>query len=156
MIYTLKVHSPASHWIGYELIAGIGSGACVQLPFIAIQVVLSKKDMPIGNAVGIFFNSLGGAISISIAQNIFSNTLIKEIPKYTTGVNPQILMMAGATHVREVTPPGQLEGVLFAYNKAVTSSYILAIACGGLAFCSSWMFEWKSVKGKKLDIGGGA
>jgi hypothetical protein len=156
MIYSWKVHSGAAHWIGYQLIAGIGSGACVQLPFIAIQVVLNKRDMPIGNAVGIFFNSLGGAISISIAQNIFSNTLIKQIPKHTTGVNPLIVMMAGATHVREVVPKDQLEGVLFAYNKAVTNSFILSIACGGLAFAVSWMFEWKSVKGKKLEIGGGA
>jgi hypothetical protein len=156
MIYTWKVNSPASHWIGYQLMAGIGSGACVQLPFIAIQVVLSKKDMPIGNAVGIFFNSLGGAISISIAQNIFSNTLIKEIPKHAPRVDPMVVMMAGATHVREVVSPGQLEGVLFAYNKAVTSSFVLAIACGGMAFAASWMFEWKSVKGKKLEIGGGA
>ncbi len=128
----------------------------MQLPFIAIQVVLSKKDMPIGNAVGIFFNSLGGAISISIAQNIFSNTLIKEIPKQTKGVNPALVMAAGATHVHSVVSPEQLPGVLVAYNKAVTSSFVLAIACGGLAFCVSWMFEWKSVKGKKLDIAGGA
>ena len=154
MLYTLKVNSSASHWIGYQLIAGIGSGACVQLPFIAIQVVLSKKDMPIGNAVGIFFNSLGGAISISIAQNIFSNTLIKQIPKLAPRVNPQMVIAAGATHVREVVPKESLPGVLEAYNRAVTSSFILAIACGGLAFCVSWLFEWKSVKGKKLEIGG--
>jgi hypothetical protein len=53
----------------------------VQLPFIATQVVLPAKDMPTGNSLAIFFNSLGGAIAISIAQNIFSNTLVKELPK---------------------------------------------------------------------------
>lgn len=103
-----------------------------------------------------FFNSLGGAISISIAQNIFSNTLLLEIPKHTEGVDPRVVMAAGATHVRDVVEEGQLGGVLFAYNAAVTSAYILAIACGGLAFGASWLFEWKSVKGRKLEIGGGA
>jgi hypothetical protein len=152
----LKVDSSPAKWIGYQLIAGIGSGACVQLPFIAIQVVLSRKDMPIGNAVGIFFNSLGGAISISIAQNIFSNTLIKQLPIHAPGVSPLLVMMAGATHVREVVPRESLDGVLVAYNMACTHAYILSIACGGLAFAVSWLFEWKSVKGTKLEMGGAA
>jgi hypothetical protein len=156
MLYTLKVNSSAGTWIGYQILAGFGAGACVQVPFIAVQVVLSKKDMPVGNAVAIFFNSLGGAISISIAQNIFSNTLIKEIPKYTKGVDPWTIVMAGATHIREVTPPSQLQGVLYAYDIAVTHAYILSIACSSIAFLLSLGFEWKTVKGKKLDMGGGA
>ncbi|KIX94903.1 uncharacterized protein Z520_09213 [Fonsecaea multimorphosa CBS 102226] len=156
MLYTLKVHSPAGTWIGYQILAGAGAGACVQIPFIAVQVVLKKKDMPVGNAVAIFFNSLGGAISISIAQNIFSNTLVQEIPKYTHGVDPQTIIMAGATHIREVTPPAQLAGVLFAYNIAVTHVFILSIACAGIAFVFSLGFEWKSVKGKKIEMGGAA
>ncbi|EXJ71346.1 uncharacterized protein A1O5_05153 [Cladophialophora psammophila CBS 110553] len=156
MLYSLKVHSSTGTWIGYQILAGFGAGACVQIPFIAVQVVLNKRDMPVGNAVAIFFNSLGGAISISIAQNIFSNTLVKEIPRYTTGINPQTIIMAGATHIREVTPPSQLAGVLYAYNIAVTHSYILSIACASIAFLFSLGFEWKSVKGKKIEMGGAA
>ncbi len=85
LIYTLKVDSPAGRWIGYQILAGAGSGGAVQLPFIATQAVLPAKDMPTGNSLAIFFNSLGGAISISIAQNIFSNTLVKELPKVGLG-----------------------------------------------------------------------
>ena len=44
MIYTLKVQSGAGMWIGYQILAGFGNGACVQVPFIAVQVVLNKKD----------------------------------------------------------------------------------------------------------------
>lgn len=156
MIYSLKVNSSAGQWIGYQILAGIGAGSCVQIPFIAVQVVLSKKDMPIGNAIAIFFNSLGGAISISIAQNIFSNALLKELPKHTTGIDPRRIIAAGATHIREVTPPSQLAGVLIAYDNALSQAYILGIACAGLAFLSSMLFEWRSVKGKKLDLAGGA
>ena len=154
MLYTLKVHSGVRTWIGYQILAGVGAGACVQIPFIAVQVVLSKKDMPIGNAVAIFFNTLGGAFAVSVAQNIFSNTLVKAIPKYTTGVNASVIVAAGASHVREVTPPAQLEGVLRAYDDAVTSAFILSIACSGIAACLSLLFEWKTVKGKKLELGG--
>lgn len=154
LIYTLKVDTSTGKWIGYQILGGFGAGMCVQIPFIAVQVVLNKKDMPVGNATTIFFNSLGGAISISIAQNIFSNTLIKEIPKRAPGVNPQIILHAGATHIRDVVTSAQLPGVLEAYNIAVTNAYILAIACAGIAFLCSLLFEWRSVKGK-LDMAGG-
>jgi MFS family permease len=51
MLYTLKVNSSVGEWIGYQILAGVGAGACVQIPFIAVQVVLPENDMPIGNAV---------------------------------------------------------------------------------------------------------
>ncbi|EXJ77514.1 hypothetical protein A1O3_09741 [Capronia epimyces CBS 606.96] len=153
LLYTLKVDSSTGTWIGYQILAGFGAGACVQVPFIAVQVVLGRNDMPVGNAVAIFFNSLGGAISISIAQNIFSNSLVKQIPRYTHGIDPKEIIAAGATHIREVTPPSQLAGVLYAYNIAVTNSYILSIACATIAFLLSLGFEWKSVKGRKIEMG---
>jgi len=110
--------------------------------------------MEIPDAVAIFFNYLGVAISISIAQNIFSNTLVKQIPLHTQGVDPALIIQAGATHVRQVTPPSQLPGVLLAYNEAVTRALILPIATGALTFIWSLFVEWKSVKGKKLIPGG--
>jgi hypothetical protein len=45
MLHTLKVDSGTGMWIGYEILAGVGAGACVQIPFIAVQVVLEEKDM---------------------------------------------------------------------------------------------------------------
>lgn len=155
-LYTLEVAAPARQWIGYQLLTGIGAGAGVQIPFIAVQVVLSSKDMPTGNAIAIFFNSLGGAFSISIAQNVLSNTLIQEIPKLTKGLSVAKIISAGATHIREVTPKDQLGGVLQAYDLAIRKSFILPIAVGGCALIASFFMEWKSVKDKKLVAAAGA
>lgn len=156
MLYTLKVNSSAGIWIGYQILAGAGAGACAQIPFVATQVVLNKKDMPSGNAIAIFFNSLGGAIAISVAQNIFSNTLISQIPKLTRNIDPAIIIGAGATNIRAVTPPEELPGVLEAYNVAVTSSFLLPLASAVVACLCSLLFEWRSVKGKKLEMGAAA
>ncbi|KAF2656643.1 MFS general substrate transporter [Lophiostoma macrostomum CBS 122681] len=155
MLYTLQVSSPAGRWIGYQILAGAGAGAGVQIPFIAVQVVSSDKDMPTANACVMFFNSLGGAIAISIAQNIFVNSLAREIPKYAPGLDPRIVIEAGATYVRNVVPKDLLPQVLEAYTKAITSAFALAIATAGLAFLVSFGMEWKSVKGKKIVPGGG-
>lgn len=154
LLYTLKVSSSEGVWIGYQILAGVGAGACVQIPFIAVQVVLPEKDMPVGNAIAIFFNTLGGAISVSIAQNIFSNTLVKELPKLAPGINVQQAVGAGAAYFRRVVPPELLDGAIEAYNRAVTTAFILPIAVAELAFLASLAMEWKSVKGKKLIPGG--
>lgn len=156
MLHTLTVSSPPSRWIGYQVLAGLGAGSAVQIPFIAVQVVTKEKDMPIANALVMFFNSLGGAISISIAQNIFVNSLTREIPRYAPGLDPRVVVNAGATFVRMVVPERFLAGVLEAYTKAITTAFILAIATGAMAFVASLGMEMRSVKGKNLIAAGGA
>ena len=128
----------------------------MQIPFIAVQVVLNNKDMPTGNAMAIFFNSLGGAISISVAQNIFSNGLSTNLPKYAPDVSAEAVINAGATHLREFVKPGLLAGVLKAYMVALSQAYVIPIAVGGIATLCACFVEWKSVKGKNIVAGGAA
>ncbi|KAH6678285.1 major facilitator superfamily domain-containing protein [Halenospora varia] len=157
MMYLLAVNSPASKWIGFQLLSGFGAGAGVQIPFIAVQVVLSAKDMPTGNAIAIFFNSLGGAISISIAQNVFTNGLYKYIPIYAPEIPVEVVVRAGATSLRqavEMINPASLDKVLQGYMRALNESFVIAIAVGGLATGFACFVEWKSVKGKQLGVGG--
>jgi hypothetical protein len=150
MLYTLTVSSTAGKWIGYQILSGFGAGAGVQMPFIAVQVVLNNKDMPTGNAMAIFFNSLGGAISISVAQNIFSNGLSTNLPKYAPEVSAEGVINAGATHLREYVKPALLAGVLKAYMVALAQAYVIPIVVGGIATICACFVEWKSVKGKKI------
>jgi hypothetical protein len=156
LLYTLSPDSGAGMWIGYQIIAGVGAGSSIQIPFISVQVALSAKDMPTGNALTIFFNSLGGALSISIAQNIFSNTLVQRLVADVPGVNPAVVVGAGATHIADVVPPALLSAVLVAYNAAISKAFVVPIAVGGIAFLCSLCMEWRSVKGKKLSMGAGA
>ena len=95
------------------------------------------------DAIIMFFNSLGGAISISIAQNVFSNTLVQEVPKHSTGVDPFLIIASGATQLRQIVPADQLMGVLEAYTIAINRAFILPIAVACMAFIVS-LFVSKS------------
>jgi Na+/melibiose symporter-like transporter len=156
LIYTFQVDTDTGKWVGYQLLAGLGAGAGVQIPFVAIQVVLSSKDMPTGNSLAIFFNSLGGAISISIAQNIFQNGLYKNVPKSAPNVSAEAVIKAGATYLRQLIPPADLPGVLQAYMASLDQAFVLSIVCGGLAAVFACFVENKSVKGHNLIPGGSA
>jgi hypothetical protein len=80
--------------------------------------------------------------------------LIKQLPIDAPTVNPLMVVKAGATHFRDALTAQQIPGVVIAYDKAVTTAFILPIAVGGLAALSSLLMEWKSVKGKSLIPGG--
>jgi hypothetical protein len=106
--------------------------------------------MPTGNAIAIFFNSLGGAIAISIAQNIFTNGLTANLPNYAPDVDPRIVIGAGAAYLRLFIKPEQLPGVLLAYMAGLKQAFVISIACGAIGTICACFVEWKSVKGKKL------
>lgn len=153
LLFTLQVDSSEGRWIGYQVLAGVGAGIALQTPFIAVQTVLSVRDMPTGNALTGFFNSCGAAISISVAQNIFSNTLLQQLVTTVPEINPQVVINAGATHVTDVTPPTLLAKVVQAYDVAVTRAFAISVVTGGLSFLVGLGVEWKSVKGKKIETG---
>lgn len=45
LIFTLGLNSPSSMWIGYQVLAGIGIGLCIQVPIIATQAVVEPEDI---------------------------------------------------------------------------------------------------------------
>lgn len=154
LLYTLKVDSTSGQWIGYQIVTGFGVGCMVQCPFIAMQAVLSEEDMPIGNAVAAFFNTFGGAIALSVDQNIFAQTIKEAIVGYAIplGVNPYEVAKAGTTGISKVFAdrPQQLAVVLFCYNYTITTVFILPIGVALAAFFVGFTIKWKSVKGQNL------
>ena len=48
-----------------------------------------------------------------------------------------------------------LEGVLVAYNDALTHTYYVSAAMASLSIIGALGMEWKSVKGKKMEAAAG-
>lgn len=66
LLTTFKVDTGSAMWIGYQVICGSGLGLVMQQPMIAAQTVLKLDDVPTGTSVIIFFQTLGGALFISV------------------------------------------------------------------------------------------
>lgn len=151
LIQTLKLQSREAQWFGYEVLTGIGFGTAFQIPYSAVQVVLSPEDLPIGNALVVFFQALGGALAVSIGQNVLSNTLLRQLERIPQ-INASSVIAAGATNLEASIadiPPALLENVRAAYSVALSRTYVLPIAAGGLAVLCSLGVENRSVKKKK-------
>lgn len=66
LVTTFEVDTGSGMWIGYQVICGAGLGLVMQQPMIAAQTVLKLDDVPTGTSCIIFFQTLGGALFISV------------------------------------------------------------------------------------------
>lgn len=156
LITTFKPDTGSASWIGLQALAGIGVGMGMQQPLMAVQTVLDISDVPTGTAVLIFLQTLGGALFVSIAQNVFSNKLISGIAQYAPGLDPKIVLTIGATNIQTylaANEPQYLSGVILAYNDALVKAFTVATAMAALSIIGSVTVEWKSVKGKNVEVG---
>jgi len=152
LLTTFQVDTNHSRWIGYQIIFGFGVGMGMQQPLIAVQTVLPKKDVPIGTAIVMFSQTLGGALFISVAQNVFSNQLLTQLQKVVPSLSPAVVMSTGATNLKNVIPHEYISGVLVAYNTAITKTYYVGVAMSVVSIFGAVLMELKSVKGKKIEM----
>jgi MFS transporter, DHA2 family, glioxin efflux transporter len=71
---------------------------------------------------------------VTIAQNIFSNKLIQGIVAGVPGVDPLMVIGAGATDLRNALTPQQLSQVLVIFMDSLKDAFILPIPLACLAF----------------------
>lgn len=152
LITTWKVDTGHAAWIGYQAMFGLGIGMGMQQPLIVVQTVLKPKDIAIGTAIIIFTQTLGGALAISIGQNVFNNQLIHNLQSSVPNLDPSIVLSTGATSLKNAIDPQYLPGVLVAYNLSLTQTYYIPVAFMALSLIGAVFIEWKSVKGKKIEM----
>lgn len=153
LLTTWKPDTPSSVWIGYQILFGAGVGLALQQPLIAVQTVLDIKDVPIGTSVIAFMQTLGGALFVSVGNNVFNNKLVEELVHNLPGTNPKDVLNAGTTNLRSALPAEIVPGVILSYNNALTTSFLVATALAAIAIIGAVFMEWKSVKGKKIEAG---
>ncbi|KAF7334486.1 DHA14-like major facilitator [Mycena venus] len=156
LISTLKTNSNHTKWIPYQFIVGIGVGLGQQQPMLAAQAVLDLKDVPIGTSIIMFSQTLGGALFISIGQNVFTNKLVSGLLSRVPSVNPADVLKAGATSLKNAVQPEVLGEVLSVYNDALVAAFYVAIAMSSLSLFGALVVEWKNIKGKSIEMAVGA
>ncbi|KAK5987040.1 MFS-type efflux pump MFS1 [Cladobotryum mycophilum] len=150
LMSTFTATTGHSSWIGYQVLFGFGVGMGFQQSFIAVQTVLPQKDIPIGTTAVIFANNLGGAVFVSVANNLFTNKLTEGLAKYVPAVDPAAILAAGATDWRTKVSPALLSEVLATYNFALTRTFLASMALGCATVVAAAAVEWKSVKRGKV------
>ncbi|KAL4751942.1 hypothetical protein BDW72DRAFT_172484 [Aspergillus terricola var. indicus] len=140
----IRADSPRGHWIGFQILSGLGYGSCSQMPILAVQVVLRKPDIPTGLVMIMFFQMLGGALAPSVGQNLFTDGLLQNLSK-VQGIDGAAIAAAGASSFRAIVPPELMNAVVDAFNSALRNVFWVALAAPALAWITSWAMEWRQL-----------
>lgn len=110
-----------------------------------MQGALPPVDVPIATATVMFAQTLGGAVFISVAQNVFTNEVLKNLST-VADVIPQQVVNIGATDLKTFIPESLLPRVISAYNDGLGAAFYVSTATGALSLLGASFVQWKSVK----------
>ena len=142
LLSTIGPKSSPAAWVGFQVLAGAGVGLGLQQPLMAVQAVLPLRDVPTGTAIVVFLQTLGGAVSVSVGQAVFSNTVV-EAAEGMPGVDGSALEV-GAGLVGEVS--AEMVGV---YNQGITRAFWVCAFAAAMTVFGSGFVGWRSVKRTK-------
>lgn len=150
-ISTFTINISTAQWVGYEMLASAGIGMAIQQGFTAVQIVLPAEEVAIGTAAVVAFQSLGGAVFISVGNTILQNSLrTASKENKLPGVDIKAVIDAGASDFRKKVTAEQLPALLKVYNKALQRVFIAAIPVAALAIVACCFMEMISIEdGKK-------
>lgn len=146
MLTTWHPNTGHAMWIGYQACFGLGSGLGMNQPLMAAQTVLPLDDVSIGTASSIFAQTLGGAVFVSAAENIFENRLLQDLRAVVPQLDPKTVLATGATDLRSVVRPALIGAVVEVYNASLVRAFQLATALACLTAVGALGMEWRSVK----------
>ncbi len=152
LMMTLDLDSSEGIWIGLQIVAGFGIGIGMQQASVAAQTVLEKQDVPTGVSLIFFGQMLGGAIFISVGQNIFTSNLVTRLTALNHGLTPEQIINTGATDLRDALPANELHDVLVEYNLALRQVFLVATVVSALSLLGALMMEWRSVKKGQAQV----
>lgn len=146
LIYTFSANSPAGAWIGYQVLAGIGTGITIQIPMMANQAAVGPTDIACVSAITLFFQLVGGSFCVSAAQAAFASTLVRRASVYVPGIDTAALLSVGATELRATYSADQLPGVLLAYMDGLRVCFAFAIALLSISFLFTLAPRWDALR----------
>ncbi|KAF2121675.1 major facilitator superfamily domain-containing protein [Lophiotrema nucula] len=152
LLSTWNPDTKSSVWIGYQILFGVGVGVCLQQPMVAVQTVLDIKDVPVGASLIVFIQSLGGAMFVSVGETVLTNQLVKELAKNAPSIHPADVIAAGSSRLQSTFHGDVLRAIVLSYNNALSKVFIVATAMAAFTIVGCVCVEWKSVKGKKVEM----
>lgn len=120
------------------------------MPILAVQNNSPLHQIATASAMAVFFQTLGGAIGLSLGQVVFSNRLRNNLAHYAPEVNAATVIEAGATGIRTVVPAASFPMVLLAYNNSLRTVFYLGTGIAGGQLLFSFGMGWINTKKNKL------
>lgn len=146
LLSTLSPNTRAGKWIGYQVLMGFGRGCGLMVPVVAVQNTVEPAQISVATAMVMFSQSFGGALFLSLADTIFTNTLRSSLQPLAGEINVQNIVAAGGSAFRKILNATELPIVLDAYSKSIDDVFYLITGLAGVTIFFAWGMGWVDVR----------
>ncbi|KAJ7052196.1 ABC transporter [Mycena amicta] len=151
LLYTISSSTSSAKIVGFQILAGIGTGMGMQNSLLAIQVEFKSKSEArlLGQATSMasFGQFLGGTIGLGVAEPVFASELTKFLAKYAPEAPAEVVRQS-PTAIYTALPAEMIPGVVRSYTEALRIVFVVGVPVAGLALIAS-MF----IKNLKIERG---
>lgn len=118
----------------------------MKTPTLAVQVVVSLRDVPVATALTMFFMQAGSAVFLAVGQAVLLNNLLPQMQAINPALTTTDLVQAGAIGLKQLVSEAQGPAVLVAYARSLDAAFHASVAMAGVAVITAFGVEWKSLK----------
>ncbi|KAF2148175.1 putative MFS multidrug transporter [Myriangium duriaei CBS 260.36] len=143
---TLAPNTSAASWAGFQILIGFSRGFALQVPFVAVQNSLPMTQIPTAMSLIVFSSTIGGALFLSLADTIITNSLRSLLPRFVPIAEADSIIDAGIYNFRQVATSQTLPGVLEAFARSIDRVFYMATALALLSFLFAWGMGWYDIR----------
>ncbi|KAJ7269948.1 putative transporter [Mycena rebaudengoi] len=137
LLYTLNASTSSAKLVGFQILAGIGTGMGMQNSLLAIQAEFQDSPALLAQALAMasFAQFLGGTLGLGVAEPVFSTELTRFLLRYAPDA-PAIIVKEAPTAIYTL-PPDMIAGVVRAYAEALRVVFVVGgVPVAGFALVS--------------------
>ncbi|KAJ7735513.1 transporter [Mycena metata] len=154
LLYTVSTTTSSASIVGFQILAGVGTGMGMQNSLLAIQVEFKDNPRLLGQATSMasFSQFLGGTLGLGVAEPVFASELTKYLLQYAPSA-PAAVVRESPTAIYTALSKDMIPGVVEAYTHSLKIVFVLGVPVAGLALVAAGFI--KNIRIERTGAGKG-
>ncbi|KAK9772824.1 putative Major facilitator superfamily (MFS) profile domain-containing protein [Seiridium cardinale] len=149
LLTTIYPDISGSHWVGYQILGGVGYSLSSNLSHLAMQTSLPQDLVPLGASTLLSIISTSCAIFAAVGQAVFQKQLQVNLGPVISQDFVDKIIDSGVTDLNSLVDPGILRTVVEKYSLSVTQVFYIPAVAPVVAFFLLLGCKWISTKSKQ-------
>ncbi|KAI4596090.1 hypothetical protein KJ359_006384 [Pestalotiopsis sp. 9143b] len=149
LLTTIYPDVSASHWIGYQILGGVGYSLSSNLSHLAMQSSLPQDLVPLGSSTLLSVISTSCAIFMAVGQAIFQRQLEHNLGDILPEDAVTKIIDSGVTDLSSLVDPSMLREAVDIYSLSVTQIFYIPAVAPTISFFLLLSCKWISTKSKQ-------